>query len=223
MRTSDQLGLAKWNAGDSAWLIDARGGKHGINVLRTDSTQRYMSLSPVDQDFLPVAAEQYIRGDQLHINYPQDQGLCAIRLALQPIESSADQLVLEATISIQTDLLDSHPKLDIDVDCQSIDSIVPADESGDDQVLDVGSAPISVATGYGFCCAVLLGPHDRPFTTNHSNDMLLRLRLFGDFLEKGVIRRGRPWILIDRSGHPPSVQRLTALLGRLTESPVPLT
>ncbi len=223
MWTSDQLGLAHWNVGDSSWSIDARGGEYGIGVLSNDSERRYMSLSPVNQDQLPAAGEQYIRGDQLHINYPQGAGHYAIRLVWQPIETSADLLVLEITISIQTDLLDSHPKIDIDVDCQSIDSIVPSDVSGDDEVEGVGSAPISVASSSGHCCAVLLGPHDRPFTTNHSNDMLLRLRLFGEFLEKGVIRRGRPWIVIGRSGKEPSPELLTSLLTRLAESPVPLT
>jgi len=67
------------------------------------------------------------------------------------------------------------------------------------------------------------GPHDQPFTTNHSTDSLLRLRLFGEFLEKGVIRRGRPWLVIDVSGQVPAENRLVSLWQQLCGSPVPLT
>jgi hypothetical protein len=41
--------------------------------------------------------------------------------------------------------------------------------------------------------AIMIGPHDRPFTSDRSSGEL-RLRLFGDFLEKGVIRKARVWI-----------------------------
>lgn len=223
MWITDKLGLATWTKSGSTWSVDARGGKHGIAVTANDSDQQLVSFSPVDQERLPEAGEQFVRGDQLHINYPQGNGRYAVRLVLKPIESNADRLVLESMISIQTDLLDSHPKIDIDVNCSSIDSIVPSDLSGDDEVEGVGSAPISVAVGNGYCTSILLGPHDRPFTTNHSNDMLLRLRLFGEFLEKGVIRRGRPWIVIDLNGATTPESRLEALLAQLCQSPVPLT
>jgi hypothetical protein len=223
MWTTDQIGLATWTESGSSWSVDARGGKHGIGVLAADAGTRYVSLTPVDQNELPLAGEQFVRGDQLHLNYPQGDGLYAIRLVLQPIVTETNLLVLEAMISIQTDLLDSHPKVDIDIDCQSIDSIVPSDLSGDDEVEGAGSAPISLAANEQHCCSVLLGPHDRPFTTNHSTDSLLRLRLFGEFLEKGVIRRGRPWIVIDRSGTVTSEDRVQSLWQQLCESPVPLT
>lgn len=223
MWTTDEIGLATWTESGSSWSVEARGGKNGIGVLAADAGTRYVSLTPVDQNELPLAGEQFVRGDQLHLNYPQGDGLYAIRLVLQPIVTETNLLVLEAMISIQTDLLDSHPKVDIDIDCQSIDSIVPSDLSGDDEVEGAGSAPISLAANEQHCCSVLLGPHDRPFTTNHSTDSLLRLRLFGEFLEKGVIRRGRPWIVIDRSGTVTSEDRLQSLWQQLCESPVPLT
>ncbi len=231
MWTTDQLGLAVWRDGSSAWYVDARGGDFGVGVIDSgddfasawEVPGRLASLSPVDQDFLPVAGEQFVRGDQWHVNFPQGDSSYALRLALQPIETAGDLLVLEATISIQTDLLDTHPKIDLDVLCQSIHSFVPTDESGDDEVDDAGSAPISLATSARHSTSILLGPHDSPFTTNHSTDSLLRLRLFGDFLEKGVIRKARPWIVIDRSGKPPTEARLEAWWRQLCRSPLPLT
>lgn len=223
MWSTDQLGKAIWSDHHSQWAFDARGGEHGISIATADSASRLVSFGPVDQELLPKVAEQYVRGNQWHINYPQGDGRYAIRLVLQPIETTSDQLVIEAMVSIQTDLLDSYPKVDIDIDCQSIDAIVPADPTGDDEVDGAGSAPISIAISQQHCCSVLLGPHDQPFTTNHSTDSLLRLRLFGEFLEKGVIRRGRPWIVIDCSGKATSEDRLVSLWQQLCDSPVPLT
>lgn len=232
MWTTDQLGLAVWRDQASVWYLDARGGEHGVGVIATTEaddgafaeSRRFVSLSPVDQDVLPTAGEQYVRGDELHVNYPQAVGSSyAVRLAFKPIETSKNSIVLEVTISIQTDLLDTHPKIDVDAFCGSIDSQVPTDPSGDDEVAGVGSAPISVAASKGHSVSVLLGPHDSPFTTNHSTDSLLRLRLFGDFLEKGVIRKARPWIVIDRSADAPSEEQLEEWWTKLCGSPLPLT
>jgi len=230
MWTTDQLGLAVWSDDGAEWYFDARGGDAGIGVVAADESDpnafdasgRYVSLNPAQPDLLPAAAEQFVRGDRWHVNYPQGDGSYALRLAFQPIESVKDLIVVELTISIQTDLLDTHPRIDMDALCQSIDSMVPGDPSGD-EVEDAGSAPISVATSDDHHTCVLLGPHDSPFTTNHSTDSLLRLRLFGDFLEKGVIRKARPWIVIDRSGNPPSQARLQSWWTQLCGSPLPLT
>ena len=231
MWKTDQVGLAVWQSGGGHWYLDARGGRCGIGIVDADCSQaapfdnpgRMFCFSPVDQDMLPAAGEQFVRGDQLHVTYPQGDGIYELRIAYRPIQSSDSRLVLETTIAVQTDRLDTHPKIDIDVLCRSIDSLVPSDLSGDDEVETTGSAPISVASSETHSVCVLLGPHDSPFTTNHSTDSLLRLRLFGDFLEKGVIRKARPWIAISRSGTPPTEAELEKWWRSLCESPLPLT
>lgn len=210
MWTTDGLGVAVWTDHGSTWRIDARGGTQGIHV---DS---YFSLAPVDQDQLPVADEQYIRGDGWFVNYPQGDGAFALRLALKPIETTSDRLVLEVTISLQTDLLDTHPKIDVQSKCQSVETL-PARDQGTD-----ARAPIHLASSENHHVGVLLGPHDAPFTSDHSTNSLLCLRLFGEFLEKGVIRKARPWIVIDRSGKP-SPEQLRAWRQQLSQSPLPLT
>ena len=67
--------------------------------------------------------------------------------------------------------------------------------------------------------------YDIPARTGRKieTDTLLRLRLFGDFLEKGVIRKARPWIVITRGETPPSESELESLWKSLCESPLPLT
>ena len=133
---------------------------------------------------------------------------------------ASDLLVLEVTISIQTDLLDTHPRSRCRCIVHIRWSVLPRSVK---QFGDAGSPPISVAVSEDHFTGVLLGPHDSPFTTNHSSDSLLRLRLFGDFLEKGVIRKARPWIVIDRSGGSASRLQLESWWKQLCGSPLPLT
>lgn len=218
MWNPSSLGQAVWQTNDSQWSVDARGGAVG---LRIDGTS--LVLAGVGDAVFPDACEQYVRGDRWCVNFPQGESSFALRLAMVPIEASADRIVLEVTIAIQTDLLDTHPVLDIESMCDDIDSLVPADPFGENEVAGTGSAPISIAKSGSRYTSVLLGSHDSPFTTNHSTDSLLRLRLFGEFLEKGVIRKARPWVVIDRSGNPPDHSALTDLYRRLGERPLPLT
>ena len=215
------MGQAVWQASDSAWSMDARGGTLGIG-LNVDSASQ-VCFAPVETDDLPVADEQFVRGDQWHVNFPQGSHSYALRLQWKPIVTTATRLVIEACVSIETNLLDGTPKIDLDASCFDIDSLNPDNTIDDREVAGIGSAPISIAKSPRHSVAVLLGPQDAPFTTNHSTDSQLRLRLFGEFLEKGVIRRARPWIVIDRSGDVPTSDELKSLWRQLVESPLPLT
>lgn len=224
MWTINAMGRAEWRSAGAVWSIDARGGVHGIGAdAADDPIGGAVAFAPVEHDDFPVADEQFVRGDQWHVNYPQGTHSYALRLQLTPIVTTPARLVMEACLSIQTDLLDSNPTIDVDAPCNDIDSMNPDNAIDDTEVTGIGSAPISIAKSSGHTVAVLLGPHDAPFTTNHSTDTRLRLRLFGEFLEKGVIRRARPWIVIDRSGKIPTGDELTTLWRQLVESPLPLT
>lgn len=218
--TSDEavLGLAAWQDGSSSWALDARGGEHGISMSTDDKkTQEYFQLKGVDGATLPTVAEQFVRGNELHLWLPQGDGTFGIRLALEPIHSDKDCLLLETTISIQTDLLDTHPMLDICVPAGKKRDLTPEGANG-----DVGSSPISVAQRDSGDVAVLLGPHDSPFTTDRSGSDKLQLRLFGDFLEKGVIRKARPWFALCAGDHSLDDETLTKWWGELQQSPLPL-
>lgn len=223
MWSSDSLGRATWCDAGSSWPIDARGGAAGISLWDHAEQSLVASLQPVDQPRLPGVAEQYVRGRVWHLNYPQGAGRYAMRLALRPIETTPQCLVLEIVVSIQTDLLDTHPMIDLDVTCESKETLFPSDPRGSLAETHGGAAPISIGIGRDVCCSVLLGPHDRPCTADHSTESRLRLRLFGEFLEKGVIRRGRPWLVIERGGAIPDRERLTTWFNQLSESPLPLT
>lgn len=205
----DKLGRGRWADQNGNWSFDLHGGATGLSIGNR------VNLRPVDNDTLPVAEEQYIRGDRWHVNFPQGDESFALRLGLEVVDSRPGCCVIECCIAIQTDRLDLHPRLDIVVDLADGSSINTLDPVAGEE----GSAAISLVTSPATPpVAVVLGEHDAPFTTDHSNNARLRLRLFGDFLEKGVIRKARPWLVFGDD----SAQSLREVHRRLGESPLPL-
>ncbi|MGI9469101.1 MAG: hypothetical protein ACR2OA_18425 [Rubripirellula sp.] len=218
MWNTNQLGVATWNDAGTAWEVDARGGE-GICLRWGD--ERAVHFKPVDDRTLPAADEQFVRGRCWNVNYPQAEHRHALRIAFEPIETTAESLLLEATISIQTDLLDSHPKIDVQSDSRSIKTLgIPG--ASQHPASQSGSAAVTIAKSDTSCVAIFLGTHDSPFTTDLSTPDSLQLRLFGEFLEKGVIRKARPWILISRAKQEPSDAELQAIWQRLASRPLPL-
>lgn len=238
----DSTGVGRWQVEDAAWTVRAAGGHEGIGVARSGDNDHWCRFEPVGDDRLPVASEQYVRGRQWHVVYPQGDQSYALKAVFTPIEATRQRLILEATLSIQTSLLDTHPTLDLSASAaDEIRVITPGGASGaaerlstdtdsragdaarsQESSLPAGSAPIHVARSSEGTVAVLLGHHDFPFTQDRSSTGELRLRLFGDFLEKGVIRKTRPWIVIDRSDRPPHEDELLAGWKKLCDSPLPL-
>ncbi len=108
-------------------------------------------------------------------------------------------------LSVQTQLLDSHPTLEISH---------PGAVSGWS-----GSAAIqSIASPKG--SAAILIHQAISCNRTHRCDAG-KLRLFGNFMEKGVIRRGRVrWLVSD---HPLADDNLRAAYDCFAESPLPLT
>ena len=217
MWITNQLGVASWSDAGTQWPLDARGGQ-AIRLGRTGATAQF---KPVDNPTLPAADEQFVRGRRWNVNYPQSEHRHALRIAFEVISTTSESLLLEATLSIQTDLLDSHPKIDIQIDGNSVERLAcisgsehPASQSG--------SAAVTTARSDSVFAAVFLGPHDSPFTTDLSTPESLKLRLFGEFLEKGVIRKARPWILLSHAPSEPSQSELQAIWDQLASRPLPL-
>lgn len=231
----NELGVASWSANDAICSMDLRGGvasfalhpfvrRNASSALANEVAPIY--LAAVGDDVLPLASEQYVRQDRLTVNYPQDRAAYAIRLSIEPMKVAKTQLVLELTVSIQTDLLDSHPMLDLvipglnatshslDAKAENWRQTLQGASLGSDSMHCVESEQMSVG--------VLLDRHDAPTTKTMTNPDGIRLRLFGDFLEKGVIRTARPWIIVDRSGDVLSSDSVTPLYRQLEERPLPL-
>ncbi len=235
MWKTEEVGVAVWSDAASRWHFDLRGGECGISLLAGEKAvgdsmsvdQRHLSLVAVDEMSLPVASEHYVRGDKYFVNFPQGDGRYAIRLVLRPVTTGEKLLVLSAKVSIQTDLLDTHPMLDLVAEGTDVRTFHREDAQenwrASIETKSTGSPPIVVVRGESASTAVLLGPHDSPFTSNRSDDKRLCLRLFGDFLEKGVIRTAIPWIVVDRSADPQFADQLPRWHQQLCESPLPLS
>lgn len=200
---------ARWSgsaAGSAQWIPDAKtiespsrttGGRDGDSVIfdgpggerpvAIEIAGCRFELHPAEGvETLPVADEQYIVGDTLHVNYPQGITRFAMRLAMDVVHWSHDAIAIECRVSVQTDLLDSHPRL----------MLRPCDERS----------------------AVLLDAADRHHTIGRDG----QFELFGDFLEKGVIRRARPWLVATPSGHPVDASVRDTLQAQLERTPVSL-
>lgn len=219
MWITNQLGVATWSDAGTEWEIDARGGKA---ICLGWPEKAAVQLKPVDDTTLPAADEQFVRGRCWHVNYPQAEHRHALRIAFEPIETTSESMLLEATISIQTDLLDSHPKIDILSESKSITTLSVPGASQQPTASQTGAAAVTIASSDTTFVAIFLGEHDSPFTTDLTTPEALQLRLFGEFLEKGVIRKARPWILLRRAKQEPSEAELQAIWQRLAGRPLPL-
>lgn len=157
------------------------------------------------------SVDRYVRGDDLVTVYEQQ---CADRLRVQSYwravapPADANATILELVVSVQTDLLDSDPSLRIASDIAASEVLWLTDEG--DARFDVVETPqdLVVALGetVGTPCVVLrLADADSSLVQMaHPTDSMqvevasageqrveVRHPLFGEPLEKGVIRRGR--------------------------------
>lgn len=167
---------------------------------------------------LPSISESYVRGDELHLVLPQTDGCqVGLELALLVVEASSQQFVLESVIALQTLLLDLHPRVELKTNWKGTTSerwrMDPVNSSrwynSDESTTEAGIQ-----------LAVLLDPRDR-FSINESQAGTQRLSFFGDFMEKGVIRKVQPWWVWSHSGVDTAVRR--QLADELSARPLPLT
>ena len=236
MWQTNELGLASFQHGALRLDVDARGGEFGIHWKASGETLRAGDVSAalrcVRDDVLPSIEDQFVRGDEWHVHLPQQAGSYSLDIVFRPVIQSAlqgdrsndapDTWVLEATLSIHTSLLDTHPTIDLDIDTKLCGRL---DATGDGVVARVHDATTGAessgcaAVTHGTSASVLLGQHDYPFTTDHSAADKISLRLFGEFLEKGVIRKARPWIVLGSMTEAQAAELWTSLAG----TPLPLT
>lgn len=198
------------------WVCRTTGGTTGISLGDPDGLL-HLAVRPSQGELLPVAGENYVRGDEWKIHMPQRGGQFSLRMSLRVIDAAAERLVIEPTFSIQTTLLDTHPTLILsavggEVRTSRIDVA--------DQRFTAWTIRFSGETGQ---IAVLLGPHDAPHTVDRSTNDSISLQLFGEFLEKGVIRKARPWVILDRSDADISREDLRRYADALSRTPLPLT
>lgn len=254
-----------WQLADSPWQMRVAGAGQGI-VMRGvgDDADSPLGarLQPVGDDRLPSLGEVFVRGDELHLDYPQAGERWGLNLVVRPVAFAPSRLILAWTLGIQTTLWESHPTIDLVVSgtglrrwildgpnaadpavaaafplaeapvggqIASQDEGLPqgrpggAESPGGAGSFPGGAAAISRVRQRDGAIAVLLGPRDFPWTSELSGSDEIRLRLFGEFLERGVIRKAQPWLVLDGPVRADEVSSLAESWRTLSRSPLPLT
>jgi hypothetical protein len=180
---------------------------------------------------LPLSKDCYSRQSDLVVVFPQrDQRRFTVQLDYRLLETTAVDCWIELWVSVQTYLLDSQPSVQVgcglelsslrwwDPDLQEV--------AVNRQEIPPGR-PIAMVTGRSIDqqweVAWMLHPRDQGDARWSVGEAIApcSTQLFGHFMEKGVIRRGRMRCLV--SSQPLTEARLAADYQRFADSPLPLT
>lgn len=238
---------AVWQLADSPWQMRVAGADQGISMGGVGGDASPLSgvrLQPVGDDRLPALGEAFVRGDELHLDYPQAGERWGLNLVIRPVDGGPSRRTLAWTLAIQTTLWESHPTIDLVVSGTGLrrwvlDGPTTADPGAATKfplsetavagsqprraVGPGGAAAISQVRQRGGAVAVLLGPRDFPWTSELSGPEEIRLRLFGEFLERGVIRKAQPWLVMEGVVGDDPAAPLEESWRTLCHSPLPLT
>ncbi len=176
---------------------------------------------------LPPCSECYIRGDGLHLSFPVSQSNpIGLELVMMAIEADQQMFVVESVIGINTSLLDSHPDLKLEVGAGHpgfpIWGRVGWECSADDgDWVWMRAAPRPHGEGPAVSTSLLCDRRDLCSLAPASCDQDMSVRFFGDFLEKGVIRKVQPWWVW--SNGPLANRKATAIARYLSARPLALS
>lgn len=228
-----------------SWCLELRAGGDEPAVTLTAADMPLgltLRLQAGDSAPWPAVAESYARGEDFVVVMPQTAASgFGITLQARLLEADQRRAVAELLIAVQTDLLDCHPRLELwtppatlVTSASTARSIPAAAQTGRSLPTGATASPADDREGPGQAArlqlsgpaaahaALLYGGGDGPVQVDAFGERAACFRLFGEFLEKGVIRKARPWIGLWRGG-PPDDQELTALLEQRRCRPLPLT
>lgn len=202
--------------GSQGWRLTCFLDRETADDAKEDELATF-AIRPVSAKTIPQLSESYIRGDDLVLAYAQQKpDPFGLSIQVTPIETSERMTIIQLTISLQTDLLDSHPL--IELSAAAAGKPVDAPKSPG----TVGPCPLPGMAEPETYGTIILSSRDQPAVEDLSDSESLRVQLFGNFLEKGVIRKCRPWVVVWRGGPPTSIE-IEAVYQRLCKTPLPLT
>jgi hypothetical protein len=137
-------------------------------------------------------------------------------------------------VAVETTFLDCHPMLEVLVHGKEHESYSTGGFADDETALPASmvvnetanlAPPILSIRNHGDSLAVMLPPRDWPMTGFRDDVGGCYYRLFEEFLEKGVIRKSRIWIvpLAPHGLGRPTLPTLQPLYRQLCGIPMPLT
>jgi len=216
---SDQAFLEtdQWHA-----ELDPRAPTSGLQLrFGANLIGQFLKISPKPSHSFAIQ-EAYVRQNDLIVRYEQaNQDLYTVQLNWRRLECNIpDALSLEVWISVQTSLLDTHPTIEVrsrTSDAQwhgiTLNDLQP--ETGDSTV-------IGLVKKSGVTSIIMIDPSDalQARRISERSDEF-SLRILGDFMEKGVIRRARLRLLAATSELPRS--KMVREFRAFADSPLPLT
>ncbi|GIW96978.1 MAG: hypothetical protein KatS3mg111_0311 [Pirellulaceae bacterium] len=217
-------------------LLDPQHPTDGIAIAGADGQRRQLLTIDCQPPHQFQLEELFARQQDLVVRYRQSStDACAVEFDWRMVND--EQLVppsagaIEWRISIQTTLLDSSPAIlcplaaDVQWNRIRLGDLLPAPGDG----LEAGVVPLDAEVMWlgqvgPVAVAIMVGPNDLAQIAAGATEADLRpvtLRVFGQFLEKGVIRWARMRLYL----YPtlPSREQLGAAYLALAHSPLPLT
>ncbi|MGN6543518.1 MAG: hypothetical protein ACTHK7_00600 [Aureliella sp.] len=206
------------------WTFDLAQPHAGLRVEQAERGQvaQLLQVHPSPQHACEIE-DSFLRGSDLMVRYGQSESdHFAFQLDFRAVpESELGPFVcgLDVWLSVQTQLLDSHPTLTV------------RSQAGQAQwsALDNQGRPLAEHSPAALVCenaaasvVLFVHPSDRVQAELISQSgSACDLRLFGNFMEKGVIRRGRLRCLLSET--PIDRVALAAAYNLFAASPLPLT
>ena len=208
----------------SGWRLHVEWAATGVRlVMKHDASREATGTISLVGGKLPPIADAFVRGDELHLAMPQNDGVNAgLDLVLLVVEANRDFLVVESTLAIQTLWLDAHPMIEVQLPGKGLLATYKQDSAAvysrpnvPDGPGESGEMRFDVPT-----VSVLVDDRDRQ-SIDESGKAAGTVRFFGEFMEKGVIRKVQPWWVWSSTG--PDSARIRSLASELAKRPLPLT
>lgn len=224
-----EQGIAEFRT--NGWkLVVASGEPHvgGIRLLacREEVVGATARIAVSDYS-LPSCDECYIRGDALHLSFSlSDEHPIGLEVVLMAIEADQQVLAVESVVGIHTWKLDSHPSLVLELGSGHPGFPVWGGASWE-RLADQREGVWMRGTGYGTVAGprvstqLLCDHRDLDSLQSTDTEGASSVQFFGDFLEKGVIRKVQPW-WVWSTGQLPR-ERLARLAGNLARRPLALS
>lgn len=227
-----RLGFAQLQADDWDLTVstvdrrvrDDRGTAVRMIVRKGKNPSTAVSLSIPGIEVAPIG-ESFVRGSTLcFLQVESPEHPVGLELSFTVVACGSELLAIESVISIKTSLWDAWPRLEL-----GVGSITRENKLGEDYPL----APMEGSPCHWWLATPQQGSSGTVFThlacdarDSQSLDRVSAVRpgsvgFFGDFLERGVIRRICPWWVWSKR---PLDSLTVANLGRqIEEKPLPLT
>jgi hypothetical protein len=204
----------QWQAGPLRGEFVPSNSSDGIRIAGIEGT--FLALTLGDTR-LPDCTESYLRGNDVFVDCPADDRQIGVQAYYRDLP---EQSGIELIVSAQTDALG----IPIPLRVISTTAMAPQQKSGDHwiPISDKGTNVVRWSDNEDQVVAIqIVHPSDFQYAAVHSN--ALSCELFGESMEKGVIRRGRVRCYFARPGYELTDARIDALTNEFQNAAPPLT